>query len=75
MLWQLISPPTFMLSCHSCFLKDGTRVRLLTWYLEDLFLQFLDQFLQSSTPSEILGESGDSGLHLPGGEFISTQQK
>lgn len=44
-------------------------VRLLSRFLEELLLQFLDLFLQSSTPLEILDESGDSGPHLSGGDY------
>lgn len=34
-------PPAFMLLCHSRFFKDGTRVSLLTWFLEDIFFSIL----------------------------------
>lgn len=47
----------------------------LTWLLDDLILQFLDLFLQSSTPLEILDEYGNSGPHLSGEDYTFCETK
>lgn len=59
------------LSSHISILKDGTRFKLLTWYLEDPVLKF-------SIPLQIWDESEDSSGHLLNRSysiFPTTQKK
>lgn len=50
------------ISSHISVLKDGTRIKLLTWYLEDPVLKF-------SIPLQIWNESEDSSGHLLDGGY------